>query len=110
MMPEGQRGPLKGKRKEPEEGWSAGQQETPNDGRRAGRSETEGKLSRRDGRWDMDWRGRESKEYANWGAGMTEGQEKASISMPMMQRDAGGRGADDGQEGDAGSTNDEGRR
>ena len=64
MMPEGQRGPLKGKRKEPEEGWSAGQQETPNDGRRAGRSETEGKLSRRDGRWDMDWRGRESKEQS----------------------------------------------
>ena len=49
MMPEGQRGPLKGKRKEPEEGWSAGQQETPNDGQRAGRSRTEGELSRRDG-------------------------------------------------------------
>lgn len=85
MMPEGQRGSLRGKRKEPEEGWSAGQEEGPNDGRRAGRSETEGKSSRRDDRRDMDWRGREGEEYANWGAGRTEGQEKASNSMLMMQ-------------------------
>ena len=84
-MPEGQRGSLRGKRKEPEEGWSAGQEEGPNDGRRAGRSETEGKSSRRDDRRDMDWRGREGEEYANWGAGRTEGQEKASNSMLMMQ-------------------------
>ena len=68
MMPEGQRGSLRGKRKEPEEGWSAGQEEGPNDGRRAGRSETEGKSSRRDDRRDMDWRGREGRSECRAGS------------------------------------------